>query len=341
MGCTLDPSTDELSRSAKMGIDATRPAGGFASSVSLNPLAQAKARRLLQKIRAFPTGTSRNCKLKIAPGDLHNMTPPPLLQVCIRKVDSPHRSKPVLANIELQIRRGEFVLLCGPSESGKSALCRCLAGIIPLYDKSILDGDIVFEGHPLRKLRLPELTGRIGFVQNDPDNQLFCTILEEDLAFGPCSMLLTTEEVNRRVQWAMRFVGLSGFGKRTPLSLSGGEKQRAALASILTLKPAVLIMDRSIDQLDLRGRRNIYRKLRQRCEKDGMSVILVDERLDDIQHLADRIVILQDGSLSYDGAPSQGLNKYFSNSLPKASELDAFDEGFIFKNNGNHSHPGP
>lgn len=249
------------------------------------------------------------------------MTPPPLLQVCIRKVDSPHRSKPVLADIELQIRRGEFVLLSGPSESGKSALCRCLAGIIPLFADSILDGDIVFEGQPLRKLRLPELTGKIGYVHNDPDNQLFCTTLEEDLAFGPCSMLLAREEVNRRVQWAMHFVGLSGFGKRTPLTLSGGEKQRAALASILSLEPAVLILDRSIDQLDLQGRQDIYRKLKQRCKKDGTAVILVDERLNDIQHLADRIVILEDGSLSFVGAPSQGLKKYFSNSRPRSSSL--------------------
>ncbi len=245
------------------------------------------------------------------------MTELTLLQACIRQVKLPCRPKPALAGVDLQFKAGEFVLIAGPPESGKSALCRCLAGIIPLFDDSVLDGDVIFEGNPISQMRLPELAGKIGFVQNDPDNQLFCTDLEDDLAFGPCSLLVDPVEIKRRVTWAMRFVGMSGFEKRAPQSLSGGERQRAALASILTLKPKVLILDRCTDQLDLWGRRDIYRKLRQCCKEDGMSVILVDERLDDLQFLVDRIVVLKEGSLCFDGDSGPEFQPYFANSVLK------------------------
>lgn len=237
---------------------------------------------------------------------------PPLLQASIGRVQSAHRSELVLADIELRFGPGEFVVLSGPSESGKSALCRCLAGIIPLFDDdATLDGEVLLHGRALGKMRLPELAGKIGYVHNEPDNQLFCTVLEEDLAFGPCSLLLDPGEVDQRVQWALEFVGLPGFGKRTPLSLSGGEKQRAALATILALKPEVLILDRSIDQLDPEGRRDLYRKLNHLCRSEDISIILVDERLDDIESLADRIVILEAGALVYDGPLRQAPNAIF------------------------------
>jgi energy-coupling factor transporter ATP-binding protein EcfA2 len=202
---------------------------------------------------------------------------------------------PVLKNIDIQIPAGEFIVLTGPSGAGKSVFLHCLAGVIPHYKYARLDGEIRFRGHVIP--RLPEVAGKIGLITDNPQNQLFSTTVEEDLAFGPSNMLLKPMEIHQLITYALDFVGLSGYEKRKPETLSGGELQRIVLASVLTMDPEILLLDRPADQLDPKGRKDIYQKLRSLCKAQGKTVIAAEEMLEDVVSLADHIWIMDQGTL--------------------------------------------
>lgn len=116
-----------------------------------------------------------------------------LMDVKIENLYFPDAKDPILKDIDLQISAGEFIVLAGPSGAGKSVFLKCLAGVIPLHKYARLSGEIKFQGQ--RISRLPEAAGKIGMVTDNPQNQLFCTTVKEDLGFGPCSMLLNPEKI--------------------------------------------------------------------------------------------------------------------------------------------------
>ncbi len=224
-----------------------------------------------------------------------------LLTARIDKLSYQGSSDVVLRQVFLELYPGEFVHLKGPSASGKSVLCRCLAGIIPLFESATLMGEVLFRGRNLSDLRLTQLAGEIGFVGHDPQNQLFCATLKEDLAFGPCSLLLEPGDVEGRVKRALRFVGLTEYENRTSETLSGGEIRRAALASARTLDPKLLILDCAIDQIDARTHRDICRKLAHMCSEMGKTVLLVDARPDANASFVHRTIVMDKGTVIYDG----------------------------------------
>jgi energy-coupling factor transport system ATP-binding protein len=221
-----------------------------------------------------------------------------LLDIDIRTVIYPDAEPPALADIQLCIREGEFIVLGGSSQAGKTTLCRCLAGVIPNFDKAFLEGDVLFEGSSLTGMRLAELAGRIAFIRQDPSDQLFCTTVGQDVAFGPCNLLVSRDEVRIRVQESLGYVGLHGYERRSPETLSGGESQRAVLASYLSFHPKILILDGAADQLDFQGRRSIYMRLFQECRSGGFSVIVVDNKIAELGIEADRVIVLERGRLA-------------------------------------------
>ncbi len=162
-------------------------------------------------------------------------------------------------------------------------------------------GRRLFCGRNLSDLRLPQLAGEIGFIGHEPQNQLFCATLKEDLAFGPCSLLVEPTEVEDRVNRALRFFGLSGYENRTSETLSGGEIRRAALASAWTLDPKLLILDRAFDQIDSRTHRDICCKLAHMCNEMGKTVLLVDTRPKPCASLVQRTIVMKEGTVVYDG----------------------------------------
>ncbi|MGI6630558.1 MAG: ABC transporter ATP-binding protein [Bacillota bacterium] len=218
-----------------------------------------------------------------------------IMEAKINSLYFPDAKDPVLKNIDIQIPPGEFIILTGPSGAGKSVFLHCLAGVIPLYKYARLDGEIRFQGYEIP--RLPEVAGKIGLVTDNPQNQLFSTTAEEDLAFGPSNMLVNPMQIHRQVTYALDFVGLPGYEKRKPETLSGGEMQRIVLASVLTMDPEILLLDRPADQLDPKGRKDIYQKLRSLCKSQGKTVIAVEEMLEDVVSLADHIWIMDQGTL--------------------------------------------
>ena len=164
----------------------------------------------------------------------------------------PGRDEPVLDGLSLEVATGERVAVLGPNGSGKTTLALHLNGLLPLQEGSIMVGGLVFAPEHLAEIRR-----RVGLVFQDPDDQLFMATVHEDVAFGPANLGLGRDERNERVAAALDAVGASELADRVPHHLSGGEKRRAALATVLSMEPEVLVLDEPTSGLDPVGRREL------------------------------------------------------------------------------------
>ncbi|MGC1401835.1 MAG: ABC transporter ATP-binding protein, partial [Thermodesulfobacteriota bacterium] len=184
-------------------------------------------------------------------------------------------------------------------------LARCLSDVIPLFQAGSLDGSVFLAGQKTTSGQLADGSGVVSLITDDPQNQLFCPTLAEDLAFGPCNLKLPVVEVRERIEQALEWVGLAGFEHRRPETLSGGEAQRAALASFLTLGAPLLILDRAADQMDSETRKKLYFTLASQCRDQGKSVIVIDEQFKGLLPLASRVIFLEQGEVAFDGPPDR------------------------------------
>ncbi len=223
----------------------------------------------------------------------------------IESLHYPEQANPVLKDISLSFKPGELVFLTGSTGSGKSSLCYALTGVIPYFKEGTLKGEVNLDGENIIRKHLPEVAGKIGLVRDEPQNQLFCMTVEEDLAFGPCNLLLEPEEVGIRIKKSLQFVGLEGYENRKPENLSGGESQRIALASMLTLEPKIIILDGAVTQLDPQSKKEIYERLHTLALKEKKIVIIVEEKAYQYLHLAHRLISLDKGNVVYDGYPKK------------------------------------
>ncbi len=166
-----------------------------------------------------------------------------------------------LQDVSLQVAEGECVALVGPNGAGKSTLLLHLVGILPEAGAGHGEGDVVLFGDPLRRETLASAHRQVGLLFQDPDDQLFCATVGEDVAFGPRQLGLRGEALGARVAAALAEVGLAGFEPRMPHRLSGGEKKRVALAGLLAYRPRVLVFDEPTNGLDPRARRQLIELL--------------------------------------------------------------------------------
>lgn len=204
--------------------------------------------------------------------------------------------KTALEDVNLTIRRGEFVGLIGHTGSGKSTLIQLLNGLIkPTTGKVFVDGEELHaKGTDMRKIRF-----RVGLVMQYPEYQLFEETVEKDIAFGPSNMGLGKEEIAERVRFAANMVGLKPeLLKKSPFDLSGGQKRRVAIAGVLAMEPEVLILDEPTAGLDPAGRDEILYKIRDMHKRMSMTVILVSHSMEDIAKLADRILVMNQGKVA-------------------------------------------
>ena len=204
----------------------------------------------------------------------------------------------VLSGIEFNVAHGERVAVVGPSGAGKSTLLMHLNGLLP--DR--LPGDserasVVVSNLAVRKSSVAEVRRLIGFVFQDPDDQLFCPTVREDVGFGPLILKLPREEVFQRIAQSLEQVGLAGFENRSTLQLSTGERKRVCLAGVMACQPSVLVLDEPFANLDPRARRSLVDILR---EFAGAQVIATHD-LDFVVELCDRVIILDDGEIKADG----------------------------------------
>lgn len=188
-----------------------------------------------------------------------------------------------LDGVDLDLRRGERVALIGPNGAGKSTLFRALLGLLPF------EGTVVIDGTQLGKSTLRTVRSRMGLVFQNPDDQLFSPSIAEDVAFGPASMGLPRDEVAARTHEALVYVGLTASAGRNPLHLSFGERRLAAIAAVLSMRPAILAMDEPSSNLDPAHRRRLIRWLQSH---DDFTLLLASHDLDMVAETCSRVILL-------------------------------------------------
>lgn len=237
----------------------------------------------------------------------------------------PFADEPALKNINLKIERGEFVLLTGPSGCGKTTLCRCFNGLIPHFYGGKLEGELTVAGLKTAEHEIYEMAKHVGLVFQNPENQLFALTVEKDVAFGLENLGFPREEIRRRVDWALKITGMYELRDRAPFELSGGQQQRVAIASVLAMQPEIIVLDEPTSSLDPLSARNILEVIYQLNRDLGVTVILVEHRLDLASRYANRVIIMRDGRIVLDGEPRrvflQGETGLIGVGIPKVVRL--------------------
>jgi energy-coupling factor transporter ATP-binding protein EcfA2 len=209
---------------------------------------------------------------------------------------------PALSSINLTIEKGEFLLLTGATGSGKTTLCRCLNGLIPhRYAGGKIEGSVTVSGLNTSRHPANEIALHCGYVFQNPENQLFALTVEKNVSFALENAGMEPSEIRARIEWALRSVGMLELRKRPPYDLSGGQQQRVAIASALALKPEILIMDEPTAYLDPLTSKSIIGLAAELNKSLGMTIILVEHKLETAALFASRITILKSGLIARDG----------------------------------------
>jgi len=230
----------------------------------------------------------------------------------VRKVSFryPRSERPALAGVNLRVEDGEFVGILGPSGSGKSTLALTLNGIIPNSIRGVFSGEVLVRdprtGKTFKTTETPvsKLSTLVGLVLQNPESQLFNMTVEDEVAFALENLGLPREEIAKRVEWALRVVGLKGLESEFPPNLSGGEKQRLAIASVIAMKPSHLVLDEPTSQLDPKGKREVLRVIEE-LNRAGTAVVMVEHDSRFLFRKADRLVVLSGGRVALQGTPRE------------------------------------
>jgi energy-coupling factor transport system ATP-binding protein len=213
-----------------------------------------------------------------------------------------------LKNVSLEVQKGEFVTILGCNGSGKSTICLMSNGLIPHALSGELEGTVTIFGQEVRGHSVAEFSKKVGIVFQEPESQLFCMSVEEEVAFGPENLAVPREEIRDRVEWALELVGMTGFNDRSPFSLSGGEKQRVVIAAALSMRPEMLVLDEPAYALDPIGRTGLYGVLRDLKEKHGMTVVLAERDAEGAVPFSDRVVLMKGGRTVQAGPPREVMH---------------------------------
>jgi energy-coupling factor transport system ATP-binding protein len=209
-------------------------------------------------------------------------------------------SQLVLDDVSLTVGRGEFLAVLGHNGSGKSTLAKHFNAILlPREGRVLVDGMETTDED-----RLYDIRQTVGMVFQNPDNQIVATIVEEDVAFALENMGVPPEEIRRRVDDALRSVGMYEFREHAPHQLSGGQKQRVAIAGIIAMRPKCIVLDEPTAMLDPRGRAEVMKTLRELNRDHGITIALITHYMDEAAQ-CDRVVVVDGGKLLMEGTPRE------------------------------------
>lgn len=214
----------------------------------------------------------------------------------------PEQEKQVLKNLTVDFHKGEFVTLCGPSGCGKSTLLRQLKSVLAPYGRR--SGEILFEGRLLSEIDQREQSAKIGFVMQNPDNQIVTDKVWHELAFGLESLGFKTAEIRGRVAEMASFFGIQNWFYKDVSELSGGQKQLLNLAAIMAMQPSVLILDEPTSQLDPIAAADFLATVGKINRELGTTVIMTEHRLEEVFPMSHRVLVMDNGELICDGTPS-------------------------------------
>ncbi|MBW9157530.1 energy-coupling factor transporter ATPase [Clostridium tagluense] len=212
--------------------------------------------------------------------------------------------KKAIDDVSLEIKQGEFVALIGHTGSGKSTLIQHINGLLKPTSGSLLIDDIDIT---MKKMKLTNIRKKVGLVFQYPEYQLFEETIEKDIAFGPKNLGLDNDEINKRVQRAMKIVGLDyeEYKDKSPFEISGGQKRRVAIAGVVAMEPKILILDEPTAGLDPKGRDDILSKIVELYKQNDMTIILVSHSMEDVAKVANRIIVMDSGKCILDGTPEK------------------------------------
>ena len=209
--------------------------------------------------------------------------------------------KNVLNGVSLRVEEGEVLAIAGLSGSGKSTLCYCIAGLAPRLVRGRIKGGVRIFSKEVSEMKTAEVATLLGIVFQEPDDQLFSPTIEDEVAFGPENLCLPRDETGRRIGEALSSVGMQDYRLKNPEKLSGGQKQLIALASVLSMRPGILLFDETMSQIDSDGRKRIKDMIRT-LRAEGKTILMVEHDFDNMD-VADRILVMRGGKLHpYDGA---------------------------------------
>ena len=248
----------------------------------------------------------------------------------------PDSKKPSLDKINVTIDEGEFLVITGPSGGGKSTFLRSINGLIPNFYGGKISGEVIVNGKNASKTPTNKMSEMVGMVFQDPENQLVSTQVEREIAFGMENLCFSKELMQKRIEEALDAVNISRLRNRTTSELSGGQKQKVAIASVLATHPDILLLDEPTSELDPRSAESVLNVIEKINDELGLTILLVEHRLERVIHHVDRMLMIDGGRMIYDGSPRKIRSAHVENwkvGLPPVTRLSLHFQDKI-KNNG-------
>lgn len=215
-----------------------------------------------------------------------------------------------IEHINLDIEEDTFTSIVGPNEHGKTTLVSCIKGLIPNSFHGVWRGKVVIFGQDVRELSAQVLADEIGFVFADPEAQFTSMTVEEELVFGLENIGLPLNEISGRLEWVTEITLISDLLDKPPYEISGGQKQRVAIASVLAMKPRIMILDEPTSMLDPLGKDFIFEILTNIKKEQDLTIIVVEHNIEQVAPLSDQMILMYEGSIAKFAPPSE----FFENS---------------------------
>lgn len=234
----------------------------------------------------------------------------------------PEGDKPALRDINLEINEGELVLVVGPSGCGKSTLLRMFNRLVPDYYGGKIQGRLTINGRDLRGFNKKEIVKKVGMVYQHPEKQIVMEDVEREIAFGLENLNTEMSKMKRNVAEVMSFLNLSDIKDKSTQAVSGGEKQRIAIASVIAMDPDIMLFDEPTSQLDPIAAEEVFNFIKRINRDTGKTIILVEQRLDRCFDMVDRIIFMEEGLVIAEGTPRDIPSNIYKNCfLPELANL--------------------